>query len=58
MIAQSVAGLLADHVRLTVEGIDRMYRERYQQRTGRSLARSVAVQPHLCEKFVRHRSLM
>jgi hypothetical protein len=25
MIAQSVAGLLADHVRLTVEGIDRMY---------------------------------
>jgi hypothetical protein len=25
MIAQSVAELLADHVRLTVEGIDRMY---------------------------------
>jgi hypothetical protein len=25
MIAQSVAGLLADHFRLTVEGIDRMY---------------------------------
>ena len=25
MIAQTVAELLADHVRLTVEGIDRMY---------------------------------
>lgn len=25
MIAQSVAGVLADHLRLTVEGIDRMY---------------------------------
>ena len=25
MIAQTVADLLADHVRLTVEGIDRMY---------------------------------
>ena len=28
MIAQTVAELLADHVRLTVEGIDRMYPNR------------------------------
>ena len=28
MIAQTVAELLADHVRLTVEGIDRMYLNR------------------------------
>src|ERR1700730_15826460 len=32
MIAQSVAGLLADHVRLTVEGIDRMYLNVYVPR--------------------------
>ena len=32
MISQSVAGLLADHVRLTVEGIDRMYLNVYVPR--------------------------
>src|ERR1700730_1357559 len=32
MIAQSVAGLLADHVRLTVEGIDSMYLNVYVPR--------------------------
>jgi hypothetical protein len=32
MRAQSVAGLLADHVRLTVEGIDRMYLNVYVPR--------------------------
>ena len=32
MIAQSVAELLADHVRLTVEGIDRMYLNVYVPR--------------------------
>jgi hypothetical protein len=32
MIAQSVAELLADNVRLTVEGIDRMYLNVYVPR--------------------------
>jgi hypothetical protein len=32
MISQSVAALLADHVRLTVEGIDRMYLNVYVAR--------------------------
>ena len=35
MIAQTVAELLADHVRLTVEGIDRMYLNVYVPSTGR-----------------------
>jgi hypothetical protein len=32
MIAQSVADILSDHVRLTVEGIDRMYLNVYVSR--------------------------
>jgi hypothetical protein len=32
MVAQSVAELLADHVRLSVEGIDRMYLNVYVSR--------------------------
>jgi hypothetical protein len=65
MVAQSVAELLADHVRLTVEGIDRMYLNVYVPRLqcaygavsffrdhrGQPLASSVLMSP-MSRRFV------
>jgi len=65
MIAQSVAGLLADHFRLTVEGIDRMYLNVYvpwlqcaygavsffRDHRGQQLASSVLMSP-MSRRFV------